>query len=316
MSRFLVVLGLMAASVVGVAQSSQTELPWLLRKAIKEGPGLKYTGTRTIEFRRDGQTQRHTEMLTRDGSRLRVEFPPGSKYAGQIIVETNKERRHFFPDKNEIRVMPPRREEAMHRLARLGASNKYVLKSASGENVAGISTKQVIVSDLSGNVVQRLFIDPHSGVLLKRQIFDAVGTQVGLFEFDRITLNPRLSDDLFRLERRGAKVIRPEDILRGIAREGGYVFGFVKPTSGFHLEFSRTTKIEGREVISQFYSSGNGRLSLFQFKQDAGSQQLSRLGRGDVHIYSWKARGNTFVLVGNQDQATLKRIAAHMTFGN
>src|SRR5687768_14087188 len=96
---FVVTAWILGGSVLTLAQPGQAaaksqdgNIPWVLRKAIKAGPGLRYFGTRTIEFRRDGQTFKHAEIVTRDGANIRIEFSPGAKYAGQIIVETAKER--------------------------------------------------------------------------------------------------------------------------------------------------------------------------------------------------------------------------------
>jgi negative regulator of sigma E activity len=294
-------------------QAQQT--PAVLQRAIEAGPKLRYIGTRVIEFRRQGQPVRYSEIVTRDGANTRIEFPEGSLYEGQVIVETSRERRHFFPDKNEIRIMPPRREEALHRLSRLRGNDKYVIGTATSGSIAGVRTSQIVVKDKAGNVLQRIYIEPRSGLLVKRQVFDAVGTQMGLYEFTRLKMNPKIDPVLFRLERKGAKIIRPMDTLRETAASKGFQPAYLRPASGYVLHFSRFHQPDGSDVLMQFYGSDNGRLSLYQTKSDLDPSKLSKFGKGQVNVHTWKQNGYTLALVGNQSKETLSRLAASIAFG-
>src|SRR5438105_3986950 len=106
MSRALAVFSLLVTFLPTAMPQTRTDLPVALRKALEAGPRLRYTGKRRVEFRRDGKTEAYTEIVTRDGNKMRIEFPAGSTYTGQVIVETKGVRKHFFPDKNEIHVSP------------------------------------------------------------------------------------------------------------------------------------------------------------------------------------------------------------------
>jgi outer membrane lipoprotein-sorting protein len=240
MIKAVAVLALLVCALPGaLAQHSPTrsDLPVALRKAIEVGNRLTYVGKRRVEFRKEGKLEAFTELVTRDGNRMRIEFPAGSSYSGQVIVETKGERRHYFPDRNEIQVSPARREEAFDRLTRLGKSTKYSFSVGAEEMIAGIAADHIVVSDRSGNISQRLFIDPHSGMVLKRKLYDDVGTQIGFFEFKSIDLSPRLSHDVFQIVRKGAKVVHPVDLLKRIAGPAGFLTAYVKPTSGYALAF-------------------------------------------------------------------------------
>lgn len=314
MSRALAVLCLLATTVPFAVSQTRTDLPVALRKALEAGPRLRYTGKRHVEFRREGKAESYTEFVTRDGNKMRIDFPAGSTYTGQVIVETKGERRHFFPDKNEIQISPPRREEAFDRLMKLGKNARFKFSVGPEETVAGIAADQIVVSDKNGNVEQRLFIDPKSGMLLKRKIFDDVGTQVGFFEFKTVDLSPTITPNVFQLNRKGAKLIQPIDLLKRTVSEGGFALAYVRPESGFKLAFTKTNNFDGKDVLMQFYSSKQGRLSLFQTKAEVSKAQLDRFSRGDVTVYSWKAKGKTFVLIGNQSKADLKKLAGQIAF--
>ena len=117
-----VILGVLAVAAAGVVAAQSNEykldgLPEALKLAIRKSDSLKFVGTRTVEFRRRGDTVRITEYVTRDGQRIRLEFPEGSDFAGQVIVENASERKHYLPATNEIRILPPRKDESDRRAA-------------------------------------------------------------------------------------------------------------------------------------------------------------------------------------------------------
>jgi negative regulator of sigma E activity len=324
MNRFFCIsaLGLLlplAVSQVGMRPAKlvkkQAELPAALRKALEAGPKLRYVGTRVIEFRRQGQTERYTEIVTRDGGFTRIEFPEDSKYHGQIIVETPKERRHFFPDKNEIRILPPRREEALHRLARMTRSDQFSFTGGDQSTVAGVKTSEIIVTDKAGNVMQRIFVEPRTGLLVKRQMFDMGGAPVGLYQFTQLTINPKINPLIFRLERKGARVIRPIDTLRDLARKQGFPTAYLPASTGYMLHFASVRPIDGQNVLMSFYGAEKGRLSLFMTKEPLDAQKLSSFGRGKVNVYTWREAGVSLALVGSQDQEILHRLADQVSFG-
>jgi hypothetical protein len=232
--------------------------------------------------------------------------------AGQIIVENGTDRRHFFPDKNEIHILPARREEAFGRLGRMIAhSDRFKFATAPGETVAGVRTEQVSISDNAGNVLQRMYIDPRSGLVLKRSFFDPVGAPAGGFEYIRIDLSPRIDPRVFQIKRRGARLVTPADMLERLAKEKGFLPVVLPPKFGYRLEMSTVHRIEGREVLLQFYAAKDGRrLTLHQLKTNVSPGQVNQFAkRMNLQSYSWFSQGNTFVLVGNVDAKTLQQMA-------
>jgi hypothetical protein len=297
------------------AQDAQVTVPKALLRAIHLSAKQHYIGTRVVEFRKDGQQVRYREIVSRDGPLLRIEFPGDSPYKGQLIVETSTERRHFLPDKNEIRIQPPRREDSLARLVRIASKrDKFTISTGSDASVAGLPTTQIVVSDKSGNVLQRLFISK-GGIVLRRQMLDPVGTVVGGFEFEKIDLTPKFAAGSFELERRGVKMIRPEDSLRDLATANGFPVAYLRPSTGVSLQFSRLTKFGDKRVLMQFYAQQGARLSMYQVQADVSPAELSKFAR-DLNIYSWQSHGNTFVLVGSQDAADLRKLSNEVFFGN
>lgn len=309
---WLGVLILAAASVAGAQAGRGGNMPASLRAAIAHGPGLAYSGTRTVEFRVGASLQRHIELVRRKGDLTRIEFPKGSEYEGQIIVEDAEQRRQYLPDTNEILLLPARREEAFDRLkAMMGAirSGQVRVSASPGGLVAGFRTEMVAVSDLDGNPLQRLWIEPNSGMILKREMFDRVGTRVGFFEFRNAELNPRFRPEEFQIQRRGADEVSPEMQLRRLARSSGLPVKLIPAGQGFRLESVRLQRLAAQSVLVQAYVGRNGRLSLFTLKGAVDRQQIRRLAQGDFNVHVWSEEGATFALVGELSPVQLAALA-------
>jgi outer membrane lipoprotein-sorting protein len=262
-------------------------------------------------FRRGPETDEYRETIFRDGDRLRIEFEPGSKFAGQIIVEDARERRHFYPDRNEIRVSGPRREESLQRLMNwVKRDRKFTFAQGPGGTVAGLATTLISIRDPRGNVMQKLYIEPRRAVVLKRELFDPVGSKIGTFEFENISFRPRLTADLFEINRRGARVIMPMDDVRRLVREKGFAFRVLPASTGFRLEGAWTFDVESKPVLVQMYRAGEDRVSLHQTLGDVDPERLRKFAKGrDQTIFTWRDAGRSYVLVGEQSEDALRQLS-------
>lgn len=330
--RFAVVAALSLAAAFSFAQKKVPRLPRnivkvpVIRQRVVEKPSLpaaliqlidkastrRFSGIRTVEYRAGNKLERHEEIVLRSGGRARVEFPTNSPYSGQIIVEDEKERLHYFPDRNEIRVLPPRREEIMERIGNLAQVRAGNIAVSNSEPVAGVRTEPLIVMDKQGHVLQRLWIEPRSGALLKRQIFDRAGDQVGSFEYTQVDFSPRIDDKSFVIDRPGAKVITQLVLLRRLVTRLKMDLLAIPPSSGYRLEGSHSVNVDGKTIVVQNYLSGANRITLFQVQGvvDLDPKKLSQQARGDFANTTWRIGDNTLVLIGAVDSATLSRLAA------
>ncbi len=291
--------------------------PALLVSTIENSNRHRYSGVRVVEFRQNGTMARHEEWVSRSGRKSRVEFPPSSAFAGQIIVEDKGERRHFFPDKNEVRISGARREDSLDRLMGLlkkrGAQPKFA--ESVGETISGQKTTLISVSDARGNLIQKLFIEPRTGVVLKRELFDPTGTPIGSFAFTKVDLNPKFDERIFLLEPKGARIVTLADHVAEIARKDGYIAAVLPAASGFRLDAVRTSVLTGEDVLLQVYGTAKERVTLFQFKKivNLDSMKLRKNGTDDFGYYSWVYRGRTFVIMGGQKTADLTKAAESLT---
>lgn len=295
------------------------DVPPLVRLMVATSARQRFSGARTVEFRLGGKTDRHDEIVVRLRGRTRVDFPADSKLAGQVIVEDDRERRHYYPDKNEIRVSPPRREEALDRLTNLASTKgKIRFSMAGGEVIANVRCEQVVVSDPSGNVMQRLWIDPRSGMLLKRELFDHVGAPVGSFTFTQIDLNPSIDERIFVIDRKGATIVTPLDQLKRLCKKEGYDVFVLPPSSGMQLEGCRIITRDGEKVLSETYVARPAkRVTLFVVKggMAVDDAKLKQFVRGDYASATWKSGPWTLVLIGSVEKSVIDHLATQVVAG-
>jgi hypothetical protein len=283
-------------------------VPELLRRSIESADRQRFSGLRRVEFRREGKTLAYDEVVVRDGVRMRIEFPEGSRLAGQIIVDDGQTRLHFFPDKNEIRQLPSRIDPATRRLRRLleRGDSRLRFRREGAVRIAGLRAESIAIEDSGGNVVQRMRIEPRTAVVLSRTLYDPVGTALGGFEFTRIDLRPRIRPDVFRIVRRGATLRTPLSTLAEAVQSGEFLPVRLGPESGYRLEYVRKIDAEGREALVQGYRKDAERITLVQSRRPIQEAQLKRLSSGRVQVHRWTESGRTFLLMGSVSQDALR----------
>jgi outer membrane lipoprotein-sorting protein len=282
------------------------------RKLLERAQDIRFSGTRLVTVVRAGKPESHTEYVTRDKGNLRIEFAKDSKYTGQIIIETSGFRKHFFPDRNEIKESPvsARRQFDLGRLmrgpGRMGQSRTQI---SEGGVVAGFKTQKMTISDPQGNRLIEVFADPKTGLLLKRVVFDPTGSVAGSFEFQQVKLNPSINQTAFVLNRKGAKVVRPIDDLRRQASEMGVPAFSFSDSSGLQLEAVNTRSMKDSKTLTQMFSMSDNRYTLFMTKSDIPEEQIKRFQRGELRTFVWQLNGVTLVLMGMDSEDALKKMS-------
>lgn len=288
------------------------DAPPILAKAFAASYRLKYSGERVVSFRRGPERRSHVEYVIKNGSRIRIEFPEDSPMAGQIIVENRGERYHYHPSLKEIHVGPAFFENAFERLKVLlkkEGAEKVKIETGSGEAVAGIRTTAVTFKDPRGTVIQRIWIDERSGMMLKREMYDSVGTPAVSFEFRKVNFNPTISDEEFRIVRSDAKVVTAEDMAMKLVRDNGMLPAFLRER-GYRLFSSRMMgRTSSSKVLIMTYQTGLAPLSLVQVSGSIDENNLKRLAGRLYKIHIWSLQGRTFALIGDMPVDRLKKLA-------
>lgn len=292
------------------------EIPPELKEIFNKAKTLRFSGTRSVTVVRAGKVESHNEYVTKDGSNLRIEFAPGSPFAGQIIVETREERKHYFPDKNEIHENPSfgkRQFEGFRSSFRGGKGGPSHYESSVGGVIAGLSCTKYQLSDSKNNPVAQIFVEPRSGMLVKRVVFDPTGNIAGSYEFISVTLDPRIQPGAFKISRNGATVVRPIDELRKHARSLGIAPMSLPKSSGYLLENAYVRDIKGAKVIVQTYGKEESRLTVFLTKSPLNASDLSRSNRGELSSYVRTLNGLTLVIMGDQSEERLRTLSSQLS---
>jgi len=286
-------------------------VPIVFARAISAGDHLRYAGERLVQIREGADLKAHNELVIQDGCNTRVWFTPDSPFYGQVVVETAKERRHFYPKRNVIEVLPPKREDAYTRLRQWvqHPGPNIRLTSSRGETVAGRQTNLGVVSDARGNVRQRLWIDAQTGMVLKRELLDDVGDRRDYFEFTKINYSPTILADDFRINVKGAQIVTLSDKVRIMAGQR-HMLDLVLPVStGFTLNGVNMIHPQGLDVLHESYTGPLGKLSLFQVQGAVDQQSFGPTNTRGVQLYGWQMSGKSFALVGAYPAAELRELA-------
>lgn len=288
----------------------------LLRKANGAIANARYSGMREVEFLTKVGLQSHVEYVTVDGIRSRVEFPSHSKYHGQVIVDDGVDRKHYFPGGRELRIQPsPIGDPAAQLVGRVVARNGrgFRLSDADGGKIASRDTRVVTIERGNGSLAQKLWVDPRSGAILRREAYNAGGIRVGAFQYSRFEPNPRISAADFELNPPGTRLITPEISLSGLQRSEGLRTIELNRRTGFRL-LSASRVPAGRDaVVHHTYVSARGRLTLFQGKVSLSDDALRRAAPARIKAYTWQVSGESYTLLGEFDEAELRNLAQSLT---
>ena len=313
---------LVLVPIVGISfaqspkQDQKPEFPAELKEAFNRAKSLRFSGMRTVTVVRAGRVDTHNEYVTKDGPNLRIEFAPGSPFAGQIIVETQKERKHYFPDRNEIREYPSvgkKQFEGFRGNYRGGRGGATHNETSNGGVIAGLRCTKYQLSDTNNNPIVQIFIEPRSGMLVKRVLFDPTGNIAGSYEFVTLTLDPKIQPGAFKIMHKGATVVHPIDDLRRHGKTLGIPALSLPKSSGFLLENVYTRDVKGAKVIVESYVAEDSRLTVFLTKSELNASDLKRNSRGELKSYVRTLNGVTIVIMGEQLEDRLRALSSQLS---
>jgi hypothetical protein len=297
-----------------VAQGSDAQRAAdLIRAYINNQSKTRFHGEREVTFSGPKGSQSHVEVIRKDGVRVRVDFPAGSPFEGQIIVENGKERRHYLPARNEIRIQPVRSDRFVQRLKRLiQSSDVSRLTVTDGGEVAGMPTQMV---EFRGQREPgfKLWIEPKSKLIVKRQIYGPNQEIIGGYTFRTLNFKPSFGGIDFGLSVPGAKTTRPSDELARAASKLGLPALQLDRSTKFTLEFVRTPeRKEAKVIIQGYFRADDVQVTLFILGQDVNPEMLKRFARGPVKTYAWKVSGVQCVLTGEVGEEELQRLSTQV----
>lgn len=283
----------------------------LLRRFEERVGNLRYAGIRTVTIRDGAGTRTYSERVLRQGTNVRIEFGNDSPFAGQYVIETQQERLHVVPAANEIRVLVPRREDTVlfPFRGRLNGARPRIVENDGG-SVAGIATRRLDCYDAQNRPLQKLWIDPARGAILKREIYDPLGNLSGKFEFTRILYDAEINAQAFNTRQLPGQRVTPTDVLKRAARQANLPMAILPPASGFALDTARVIGLGGNAgMLMELYASTDARLSIYVLRGQVDRQRLNRLAQGGYSTFVLRRDDYSVVLVGGLAVADLERLA-------
>lgn len=272
---------------------------------------LRYAGIRTVTIRDGTGTRTYSERVLRQGRNVRIEFGDDSPFAGQYVIETPQERLHVVPATNEVRVLVPRREDTSlfpFRGRLLGGRPRIV--EADGGRVAGVATRRLDCFDVQNRPLQKLWIDPVRGAILKREIYDPLGNLSAKFEFTRILYDADIQAQAFDTRQLPGQRVTALDVLKRAARQANLPMALLPPASGFVLDTARVIDLGGNSgILMHLYTSTDARLSVYVLRGQVNRQRLDRLAQGGYRTFVMRRDEYSVVLVGGLVAADLERLA-------
>lgn len=291
-------------------QEDSRSLPPVVVKALSVARQLRYSGTRTVTFREGTERRSHVEFILKDGPKSRIWFPPGSPHYGQVIIESGPKRVQYMPESDKVIETPARGDDALNRLSAIIRNvARFRVETEKGGPVAGFETQRANITDRRGNCIQSLWIEPKSGMVLKRELYDRVGAVVGSFEFTTVNFKPQFNRRDFEINRK-VKQVRLHELFGELCQKHGFERLGLAKGADYDLQAVRVLNPKGRmPVLMQSYSGPRGVVTLFQVQGEVNPKRLETLARGSASTYSWKAFGKSLVLVGEASRSELVRLS-------
>jgi len=295
-----------SALIALVTVAACQEAKDIIAMAVRNQPGLRYKGVRTVDVVVGGRPIRLVEIVSRDHERSRTTYPSDSPRKGFIIVETPRERWEYNAARNQVRRLPGRPPDHMllRELVRGLGDGRLRASLEDPENVAGRRARHVRVSDPRGNTMRRLWVDS-TGMILKSEQFGPRGRKLAGFVFTRIDMSPTFGPDEFsRPGPKDAKLVdRPPDF--GVGWK-------VRTPTWLPEHFSEVgrglRRLGGRPVVMVHFSDGGKNFTIFQ-GQGAAPPNLGEGGsRPGMANASRTLDGFWFVGIGRVEKSTLERV--------
>jgi len=298
----------LAGAVPAFAQPARTFPPEITRY-LQLQSRVKAAGIRNVTLMVDGQMRTFRERVLKQGLNMRIEYADGPN-AGSYTVESGGRRFLVNPARREARTMAPMGASfAPASLMSRIQSREGRWQQSQGGDIAGLKTVRWDVVDGRNRVMQRFWVDPNSGLILKRQIFDDNGRVAGGFEFEAVRFDVDVPSNQFAVPS-DYRVIRPLDELKAACQRVALTPVILDPSLGYNLDAIRVlSAARGAGIVMSVYADETTQLSLYIMKQPLNADRLRRLTGQRLKFYSWQQGGQYLTLIGALPEEELARLA-------
>lgn len=304
----LLTLVALAGAAPAFAQPAPSYPPEIT-KYLRLQSRVNAAGIRNVTLMVDGQMRTFRERVLKQGLNMRIEFADGPN-AGSFTVESGGRRFLVNPARREARTMAPMGASfapasLMSRLQ--GREGRW--EKSTGGDIAGAKTVRWDVFDSRNRIMQRFWVEPNRGLILKRQIFDENGRVVGGFEFEVVKFDVEMASNAFSVPT-DFRIIRPLEELKVACQRASLTPVILDPALGYNLDAVRILSAQrGSGIVMSVYADETTQLSLYIMKQPLNTERLRRLTGQRLKFYSWQQGGQYLTLIGALPQEELARLA-------
>lgn len=304
----LLTLVALAGAAPAFAQPARSYPPEIA-KYLQLQSRVNAAGIRNVTLMVDGQMRTFRERVLKQGLNMRIEFADGPN-AGSFTVESGGRRFLVNPARREARTMAPMGASfapasLMSRLQ--GREGRW--ERSTGGDIAGAKTVRWDVFDSRNRIMQRFWVEPNRGLILKRQIFDENGRVAGGFEFEVVKFDVEMAPNEFSVPT-DYRIIRPLEELKAACQRASLTPVILDPALGYNLDAVRILSAQrGSGIVMSVYADETTQLSLYIMKQPLNTERLRRLTGQRLKFYSWQQGGQYLTLIGALPQEELARLA-------
>lgn len=310
----------------------------LLRAASTADARVSYTGavSSVIYGRGDHTDATVVKIDHQAGKRWRVWYVAPADAYGRLIVSDGGHTYQYEPKLGKVF-----RIDFIQFAPTIAAGadvaqvlHNYSVQLGGESSVAGRSARTLSInSKYSGVLVERLWLDRETDLVLRRETYHADGTIAGRTSFDNVRFRSDLPRGLFDLTvPTGMRLVEGTSFLRANTTDvrslsGSLPFKVDEPRElpeGFTLEKANVDAHQGVQTLHLVYTDGLRTFSLFETKTSsapqfgfATSKEIKVGESGGRYAYvdnntvvTWNAGGLNFTLVGDLAPKEFAKIGA------
>lgn len=308
----------------------------LFHDALVSDDSVSYSGTiTTVIYDHDSAEATVARIDHKAPHSWRIWYIAPSDAYGRMVVSNESLTYQYEPEQN--RVYKNDWSESAPGVAQAldvdRVEQNYSVELGAATTVAGRNARTVsLISKHTGSLVERLWVDSATKLILRREDYHADGSIATKSSFDNIRIGGSLPADLFKLAVPSGMTLLPgaeygrstSDV---VGLQGATKFHFAAPAAlpyGFKLENGSTSSHDGVDTVQLVYGDGLRSFSLFEYT-NASMPRFSRVSPKPLAIgsltgeyadvagetlASWNTSGLVFTIVGDLAPREISKIGA------
>lgn len=332
---FLSAAALLAVAAPSVASS---EGDALLQRAVVADDATSYTGTLTsVVYTSDRAESTVVNVDHLAPSQWRIWYVAPADAYGRLIISNETVTYQYEPSANKVYAnnWSTSSLELGDALDTARVEKNYAVQIGAGTSAAGHAAHILtMTSKHSGTLVERLWIDDQTDLILRRETYHADGTIASKTSFDNVRAVKSLPKALFDLSIPAGMTLVPgatyaTKAASDVAATASLTFTVVRPKflpEGFSLAHESVGVHDDVETLQLVYDDGLRDFSLFENatgrmpKFENGSPHPIPVGDNDGFyaeiggetIVSWDSAGLNLTMVGDLPAKELSQIGASL----